>query len=280
MNRPHTLEIGGHQLVYTEAGRSSAPALVMVHGWTSHRGVWRQTLAAFEDSHHCLALDLLGFGHSDKPPEGDYSIEAQAHRVLCLADALGLGRFHLAGHSMGGQVALLLAARLAPERIVRLIDVAGVASGRLTPAVERDVYRQVALCRAHPWLYPPVRWLARFRWFARRIFPFWFYHPEGVPFETWRLDCQMALQPGMAEPTYRAGQAIHALDLTADLARIQAPTLVLFGRQDGTVPLAEGHLVHERVAGSRLVLLDECGHFPMYEQTAAYLAALRGFLGE
>jgi 2-hydroxymuconate-semialdehyde hydrolase len=278
MNTYQTISIDGYKLAYITAGRPTAPPLLLVHGWFSHRGVWRQTVEALQADYYCVALDLLGFGDSAKPAEAEYSIEAQGRRVLRLADALGLERFVLVGHSMGGQTALCVASLLAPERVTRLVSVAGVVAARLMPQVEQVIYRQVAQGKAHPWLYALPRWLTRYRWYAYRHFRAWFYEMEAVPFEEWALDRRMALQPDIQIPAYKAGQAIHDLDLTNHLARIAALTLVIFGWQDGTVPLSDGYLVEQHVPDSQLVLIDRCGHFPMYEQTEQYLAALRAFL--
>jgi 2-hydroxymuconate-semialdehyde hydrolase len=99
-----TFTFDNHQLTYTTAGHADAPPLLLIHGWLSYRGVWQQTMEAFKDSHYCVAIDLLGFGNSDKPADADYSIAAQGQRVLQLANALGIDRFTLMGHSMGGQI--------------------------------------------------------------------------------------------------------------------------------------------------------------------------------
>ena len=68
------------------------------------------------------------------------------------------------------------------------------------------------------------------------------------------------------------------LDLTPHLPNITVPTLVIFGQQDATVRVSDGHLVNEHVPNSQLVLIDKCGHFPHYEHPAQYLAALEAFL--
>ena len=68
------------------------------------------------------------------------------------------------------------------------------------------------------------------------------------------------------------------MDLTSKLPDITAPALVVFGQQDATVRISDGHLVDEHVPDSRLVLIDQCGHFPHYEQPTTYLAALETFL--
>jgi pimeloyl-ACP methyl ester carboxylesterase len=250
----------------------------MIHGWLSYRGVWRQTMPTLAESYHCIGIDLLGFGESDKPAEADYSIEAQARRVLQLTDALGYDRFGLMGHSMGGQIALYIAANLAPERVDKLVNVAGVVSARLMPAIEQLNYPFIALAKNFPQLYSLWHYFFRYDWFVREVFKSWFYCWEAVPFESWAVDRSMAIRPEVYMSAYQAGRAIRRMDLNPYLAKIMAPTLTIFGQQDAVVPVRDGHLAQARIPDSRLVLIDECGHFPMYEKTAQYLAALRRFL--
>jgi abhydrolase domain-containing protein 6 len=280
---PLSISLEGQRLTYTTVGDPAAPPVMMLHGWLSHRDVWRQTSAALQAQHYCVAVDLLGFGDSDKPGDADYGIPAQGQRVLQLADALGWEQFSLIGHSMGGQIALYLAATLPPHRIKRLISVAGVVSARLSPFVEKVVYNWIALGRAFPPTFAMVRWLSRYRRMACAStsgFRAWFYQMDALPFEDWAIDRYRAFQPHGQQAAYRAGQAIHALDLTSQLDRITAPTLAIFGRQDAVVPVADGQLVKQRVPNSRLVLIDECGHFPMYEKPQPYLEAVQTFLSD
>ena len=270
--------VDGYRLTYTTAGRPGAQPLVMVHGWFSHRGVWRQTVEAFQDSHFCVAVDLLGFGDSEKPKEADYSIQAQGQRVLHLADSLGLGTFTLLGHSMGGQISLCIASMLAPRRVQKLGVVSGVVAAQLTPLAECLSYCQVSLGARFPCLYDLARWCSRFRWYSYVHFRTWFYRMDALPFDAWQLDRWMELQPGIHVSGYKAGQAIHGLDLTGHLGQIRAPTLAIFGQQDHMVPVLDGFLIEQHVPDSRLVLIDRCGHFAMYEQPRQYLHALRTFL--
>jgi len=273
-----TVTLNSHRLTYTASGHPDAPPLLMIHGWFSHRGVWRQTIEAFQESHYCVAVDLLGFGDSDKPEDGNYSIEAQGHRILQVADALGLDTFTLLGHSMGGQISLCIASMLAPRRVNRLGIVSGVVAAQLTPLAERLSYWQVALGASFPWLYDFARWLSRYRWYSYIHYRTWFYNMDALPFEDWEMDRLMELQPGIHVSGYKAGQAIHNTNLTAHLQKIAAPTLAIFGRQDGTVPVSDGYLIEQHVPNSQLVLIDQCGHFAMYEQPQQYLDALRAFL--
>lgn len=276
-----TVALNGHELVYTTAGQPDTPALVMVHGWTSHHGVWQKTIEAFENSHHCAAMDLLGFGNSDKPKNGDYSIEAQGRRVLHLADTLKLDAFTLIGHSMGGQIALYISSMLAPERVTKLVSVSGIVAARLTPVAEREGFRDVRRGKLLPFYYALGRRAVRKPSGARRSsFRNWFYDMDAIPYADWEIDRQMTLQTDARFSNSEALKAIYSLDLTEHLYKVACPTLTIFGRQDAIVPVSDGHLVKQYVPGSRLVLIDRCGHFPMYEQAQQYLDAVSAFLTE
>jgi pimeloyl-ACP methyl ester carboxylesterase len=274
----HTITLNNHRITYTAVGHPDAPPLLMIHGWMSHRGVWHQTINALQDRFYCVALDLLGFGNSDKPAKADYSIPAQGQYVLQLANALGFARFTLMGHSMGGQIALCLASMLAPERVTKLISVAGIVSARLSPAVENANSRSVALGAVIPQVYSLSRWMLRYDWFVRFSFGTWFHNMDAVPFAEWEVDRRMACQSGIHIPAYQAGQAIHNLNLVSHLYKITAPTLAIAGKQDAVVPISDSQLIKENVSNSQLVWIEECGHFPMYEKTAQYLEAVQPFL--
>jgi pimeloyl-ACP methyl ester carboxylesterase len=271
----------GHKLVYTTAGQPDAPALVMIHGWTSYHGVWQKTIEAFEDSHYCVAMDLLGFGDSDKPKDGDYSIETQGRRVLHLADTLEIGAFTLIGHSMGGQITLCIASMLAPDRVAKLISVSGVVAARLTPVAEREGFRDMRLGKLLPFYYAFGHWAVRKPSGARSSsFRNWFYDMDAIPYTDWEIDRRMTLQTDARFSNSEALTAIYSLDLTEHLSKITCPTLVIFGQQDAIVPVNDGHLVEQHVPDSHLVLIDRCGHFPMYERTQQYLDTVRAFLTE
>lgn len=272
------LNVEGGRMVYTTAGSSDAPPLILVHGWTSYRGVWQQTIEAFQNSHYCLAVDLMGFGDSDKLAAADYNIAAQGRRILTLADALGLEKFTLIGHSMGGQIVTLLAAALAPERVTRLVSVAGVVTGQLNSFVRYYIYPASAVGARFPMLYALVRPLIHQPWYACLNFRCWFYRMDTLPFEMWAEDRRRAVQPGSHVANFRAGQAVFQADLTAYLSQVKAPALVIHGTQDGTVPVSDACVFQKHVPNSDIILLEECGHFPMYEKPHEYLRALRAFL--
>jgi pimeloyl-ACP methyl ester carboxylesterase len=161
--------------------------------------------------------------------------------------------------------------------------VAGGVSARLNPYLDKVVYKFIALGKAFPPAFALFRRVSRYRWGAcsrySRFRP-WFCRMSAVRFEDWAIDRDMAFQPKGQVPAYRAGQAIHALDLTDQPARITAPTLAIMGRQDAVVIRSDGRLIGQQIPNSRLVWIDECGHFPMYEKTAEYLETVHTWLAE
>jgi pimeloyl-ACP methyl ester carboxylesterase len=110
------------------------------------------------------------------------------------------------------------------------------------------------------------------------MFHAWFYRMDSIPLARWEIDRRMALRPEIAQSAKRAGQAIHACNLTDDLPKISAPTLGIYGRNEGTVPYADAELLQYLAIGAQLATIENCGHFPMVEQTTGYLEAQTKFL--
>lgn len=266
-------------MAFLTAGSPANPPLVLVHGWLSHAQVWQQTIESFCQHYYCIAIDLLGLSVSDKPTSADYSVPAHAGRILTLLDSLGIDQFHLIGHSLGGQISLYIASVLAPERVIKLVDVSGVATGRLSWYTERVILSRMGIAINAPWLWDVVKAMAaRFPQYARFEFQNWFYDLDAIPYDSWALDRMMAMNRSMYYSAYQIGQGIRSLNLTPFLHGIQAQTLVIFGTEDAVVPPHQGKLVADQVSNSRLVMFKECGHFPMYECPEQYLRVMREFL--
>lgn len=269
----------GNHLVYTALGDPSHPPILFVHGLMSHRGVWTRTMEYFQDRYYCVAIDLLGFGESDKPTDGDYSIQAQAERVLKSANHFGFKTFDLIGHSMGGQIATYLTASLAPERVQRLVSVDGVVTGELSKWTQNFTRRTVDIAQKIPTLYSSSLAITKvWRGYAYFAFRPWFYNMRGLPYDAWALDRQMTFNRDISNSAPKAWDSLNATNLTPHLKNITSPTLIIFGKQDGTVPVEQAYLFKERLPGAKLVVIDKCGHFPMYEHFDTYIRHLEEFL--
>ena len=275
------INIEGHRIAYTVAGSSNNPPVLLLHGLMSHRGVWSRTIESLKQDFYCIAIDHLGFGGSDKPKGGDYSIAKQAERALKVADHFDFNIFSVVGHSMGGQIATYLASKLAPERVHKLVSVDGVVTGELSHRTQTLNRSLVVAGEIIPAIYSlGIKLFNSSKPFACWSFKVWFYKPEELSFDSWKLDREKAIDRANAYSIPKAWRSLNATNLTPYLKNILASTFVLFGKQDGTVPVEQAYLFKEQLPAVELALIDECGHFPMYEKFNEYIAPLEKFLRE
>ena len=266
--------IEGHQIIATLSGDPANPPVFLIHGWTSHRGVWANTIHDLEGKYYCIAPDLLGHGDSDKPADGDYSLESQAQRIFKLADQLDISRFSLIGHSMGGQIALCIASNLAPERVEKTVSVGGVVTGQLSEMVEKGAMKFIQNGRKWPATYDLWRFLVNFGPLRNLVFRPWFYDMKSIPLKAWEFDRKTVLNRACYISYDEAGKAIYATNLVKYLQKIKCPVLLIHGENDDVVPVEQAVLAQDTIPNNQLVLIKNCGHFPMYEKPAEYLKAL------
>jgi pimeloyl-ACP methyl ester carboxylesterase len=261
-----SITVHGRVLRYLEAGRpSGAPALVLLHGLGSDRRTWRGVLPALSRHTHVVALDLLGFGASSKPRDGDYSVPAQAALVRDVVVALGLGRVSVVGHSFGGGVAMSFAYQF-PERTAGLGLICSGGLGReLTPALRLAAAPSAAFL-AHTVHSRTPGWLHRL---GRHV----------VARAGWataaEVDGALRALDSLGDPAARdafrrtlrdtvqwSGQRLTATDRLHLLAA--TPTLLIAGRRDSCIPHEHTVAAHHRLPASELAVLD-AGHFPHLE---------------
>jgi len=261
------VQIDGLRVHYQEAG-TGAP-LVLVHGFMASTFVWKDVLPALADRFRVVAVDLKGFGFTEKPASG-YALEAQADLVVRLLDRLGIDRAAFCGNSMGGAVALHAAIRH-PRRVsaLVLVDSAGLrmASQQATPVYAR-----------WPVVGPLLGALAvSFDGPVRAGLQACYFDPTKVTeadVSTCRrvLATRAGLRAAVAvarEPFYLGERAI---------AGIAQPTLILWGAQDRLIPVEAGKRFNALVPGSRFVVLERCGHMPPPEMPDRFVREVSGFL--
>ncbi|HET7010086.1 MAG TPA: alpha/beta hydrolase [Anaerolineales bacterium] len=260
------LHVGGLQLAYVRRGVPGAPAVVFLHGWASSSRMWESAQSALADDFDTVAIDLPGHGGSTKPAwrwYTSYNI-TEAVRQACVS--LGLRTPSLIGHSMGGTIALELAA--SPDFDVdRLVLVNPVVTGVVTPL-------------SHPireeWMRPVVRMSRRLWPMASRLLA---KSPSAV--RTRLPNHVVRNQEDLAQTTADSAlgsiRAVLAWDVRSRLGDIRAPTLVMVGDLDRTVPPREGMVAVEQIRGARLVRFRG-GHSPSDEDPRAFEAELTSFL--
>ncbi|HXX93067.1 MAG TPA: alpha/beta hydrolase [Planctomycetota bacterium] len=262
------LSLDGRRYCVLEAG--SGPPLVLLHGLGGSIYDWRYLIRPLAESHRLIVPDLLGAGESDLPEGEDYSIAAQARRIRGILDRLGVGRATFIGNSYGGGIALRLAQDW-PERVERLVLLNSVCYPDHIPTY-------VYLARA-PWagcvaetvpLTKATRWVLGNNDRTISIL-------SDAELETYNQELRT---PGRRRAMIEVLRALVPPDSTefeARLKTIEAPTLLIWGAADTTVPVAMGRRLLGDLPKAQLVELD-AGHVPNQECPAEVLRLIEDFL--
>ncbi|NMB76746.1 MAG: alpha/beta fold hydrolase [Myxococcales bacterium] len=259
-------EVNGVRLRYLDRG--TGPVVVLLHGFASSLETWLGVIPELERHHRVIALDLMGFGWSDRPA-GDYSPAAQAKLVLSLLDRLEVSEFDLTGHSWGCSVALALALS-APQRVHRLaLYDAWVFSDQLPTFFH--------------WSRAPGIGEILFSLFYNERpgekLELAFFDPEAVP-ESLVEEVERALsRPGTRAAALQAVRGQRFEELEGRYSEVRQPVLLLWGREDAVSPVSVGERLQQILPDARLVVYPRAGHFPMIEAAAASNRELVRFFG-
>lgn len=260
--------VGGVRWSWIEAGPSDGEPLVLLHGFAGSKDNWLLVVPFLARRYRVICPDLPGFGESGPTASGDYSIGEQADRVVRFIDALALGPCHLGGNSMGGYIALAIALD-APDVVTSLLllNNAGVDGPQLTPAQQAlkaghdlfdirntdDVDIVVSMLFHKP---PYLPWLARQAIVAR----------QGRRRKLDRLILDQILVDAVERP------------FNLRLDELTVPVLTVWGRGDNLLHVSAACAQHDAIARSQLVILDDVGHVPMFEQPLRTARAMLSFL--
>jgi pimeloyl-ACP methyl ester carboxylesterase len=258
-------QIEGTRVRYVDRGQG--PAVVLLHGFASALDTWEGVLPRLARTHRVIALDLKGFGWTDRPP-GDYSPRAQARLVRALLDERGVREAAIVAHSWGASVALAFALRY-PSRVTRLA------------LYDAWVYED-QLPTFFLWARTPGVGEALFSLFYQERpderLAMAFYDPRRIT-ERFASAVERALdRPGTVAAALAAVRGQRYERAQDRYRTIAAPTLLLWGREDAVTPLAYGERLERDLPNARLVVYPRCGHLPMIEAAGASTRDLVEFL--
>jgi 3-oxoadipate enol-lactonase len=248
------------EVAYTEDGPADAPVVVLSNSLGATRGMWDPQVPALAERHRVVTYDTRG--HGDSPsPAGPWTLDDLVDDVVALLDRLGTPRAHVAGISLGGMTAMRMAAR-EPARVDRIAVLC--SSAKTDPRGFRD---RAALARTGgtAGFAPTVvsRWLTP---------SFAASHPALVA----RLEGMIA---GADDEGYAACcEVVADLDLRSDLGRISAPTLVVSGADDPSLPPEHQQAIATGIAGSVFLSVSPAAHLANLERTAEVTGALLAHL--
>jgi pimeloyl-ACP methyl ester carboxylesterase len=245
-----SVEVAGHRVHYLAEGPANGPVVVLVHGLGANAEYWRNLAPYLAKSGFRVYIpDLIGYGRSDRPADFSYSVHDEAAVVVGFMDALGLKQVELGGWSMGGWIAVLIAAQH-PERVSRLMlfDAAGLDipppfdTALFTPSTVAQLDQLKALLSPHP--QPIPAFIARdiLRNFRRN---------------GWVVQRALATM-------------LTAQDVIDNLLpQLKMPVLLVWGSLDRITPIDQGETMHRLVPQSQLDAFAGCGHMAPIECSAA-----------
>ncbi len=258
------VDIGELQMVTYQGGPADGASIVMLHGYTADKDVWPRFAKQFLNDYRVIIPDLAGHGETGFNPQWDYSIAAQSARVADLMDTLGIEKAHVIGNSMGGFITAYFAIHY-PDRTLSAapIDPAGVISPELS-----DMGR--ALAQGHnPFLIRTEQDFADF-------YPMTMAQPPWLP--GFVLDAMAKKYIDRREQHAHIFADFHDSVLTKDLARLQAPALLIWGRKDRLIDVSAVGVWSANVPHLQVEILDGVGHMPMVEVPKQTARIYRAFL--
>lgn len=244
-------------------GPPGAPVVTFSHSLATHLGMWEPQAQAVGARYRMLRYDTRGHGGSDVPA-GPYSFSQLVDDVRALLDAIGVERTHFVGISMGGMIGQWLALTC-PERLQSLVLCD--TSGRTAPEAGEIWDERIARAaregmgsQAEPTIG---------RWFTPRFVK---EHAEVVD------SMRAMIRATDARGFVGCAAAIKTHDALDRLSEIKVPTLIIVGEKDPGTPVAAAEAMHERIAGSQLVVIESASHLSNLEQAEAFNEALLAFL--
>jgi len=249
----------GAKVHYVDAGTGSP--VILLHGLADDIGVWESVIPALAAKHRVIALDQIGFGRSDKPLLS-YRVTTFVDFLDGFLNQLKIDRASVVGNSLGGWVAADFALAH-PDRVDRLVlcDAAGYA------AVVKNMNPR-ALSALRLASRDDIRYLGPLTFHDKR-----FYEDVDLAFK----------QRVTAGDSYTVKQVLESMVRGEDVldgrvSAIHKPTLILWGRDDKLIPLSFAERFHKEITGSRLEVIDNCGHMPHVECPEKFNTAVLQFL--
>ncbi|MEM1583954.1 MAG: alpha/beta hydrolase [Nitrososphaerota archaeon] len=253
------LQICGLRVHYLESGDEGASKLLLIHGLGGTSKSWEEVFDRLSESFHVIAIDLPGFGKSDKPLL-PYTLDNLADLLCSFMKSTHFYPVIIVGHSMGGMISIK-AYKKCREKFqgIILVNAAGMSDA---PAKKIREYMED-------------------RWSIERLRK---YYQECLLGRLGRLDetrlrefMQMFEDPIFPQLYTLLLDEISRPLLPSDFAEIKVPTLIIWGSDDRLIPLIDGVRISKAISGSTLMIIEGAGHSPHREAPEQFISAIRNF---
>lgn len=269
MSRPvdRFINVQGHRTRYWQAGESVS-TVVLLHGIACSVIEWEKNVDALSATHRLFAVDILGYGLTDKPADGPYDMVGLAGFLLEFMTAVGIERAHIVGNSMGARLALECAARAA-GRTASLVLAAPAGVDRTTLLN----FRLASIPILGELLTRPSKFGIRGLWRLG------YFNPDLVSDAFVEEKLTLAKMPGAGPAFMKTLRGLVGFGgfRTQEIARfhervrrVRAPALVIWGKQDQVLPVAHLAVLKELMPHAESQVLDQCGHVPMLERPSDF----------
>ena len=266
------VEFDGLKIHYDEAG--AGPPLIFVHGGgpgSSGLSNFSRNMAAFAEHYRVIAIDLPGYGQSTKLKITEPLWGYYAKVLVGFIDALGLGKAHLVGNSLGGAASLKTALDF-PDKVDRLVLMGPGGGYSLFEKQPSDGVRSLVT-----FYMPPGPSLERLKEFLNYLV----YNPSSVPDELLKERLERALDPETAEfMPLRVGPNMPPIDdlWRERLDRLPHQTLIIWGREDRVNPMDQGLILMRQIPKARFLVMPQCGHWVQWEKADEFNRTVAAFL--
>lgn len=259
-----SVTVFGAKIRYLEAGDAAKPKVILLHGLGAQAESWQLNIGALSQQFHVIVPDQIGFGKSDKPLL-KYRVGTYADFLDKFMAELKIEKASLVGNSMGGWVAAFMAIKY-PNRVEKIVlaDAAGLLPKtidfnqiyQLNNSTRDEIRANLKLIFANPALQNNEPLVDQF--FTQRV---------------------------VANDGYTINSLIESIKRREDfldnrLGEIKKPTLIIWGKQDGLISVADADKFNQGIAGSQKLIFDNCGHVPQFEKAADFNKAVLEFLGK
>jgi len=263
-----TVDLDGETWHYLEGGPQGAGTVLLLHGFGGDKDNWIRFSGFLAGHYRVLVPDLPGFGESARHPDWDYSLPSQRDRLGTFVEAMDIESFHLAGNSMGGQLAALYTHKH-PAQVLSLglFDNAGIAApeqsdmqralanGKMPLILESidDFDNMLAYVSYEtPFIPWPIKGVLAQRALDHAAF-------NRLIFEDYKEDRFSGLEPILAE--------------------IKNPVLILWGAEDRVLDVSSIEVMQPLLPQAEIVIMEETGHVPMLERPQETASIYLEFLG-
>jgi triacylglycerol lipase len=279
------IEILGQHIHYYEAGEGEN--VILLHGLGAEADIWAANIPALSPHYHVFVPDQLGFGNSDKPAI-EYTIQTWVEFLDRYMHALNMPKATLVGNSLGGWIAVDFA-RQHPDRVAKLVlaDAAGWRPIKMPPPMAKSLndssisgIRQVIEMMLFERRAIPIDLNPGSLEATRKMLEFLVADKQLITDQMVEQEFQRHLRIGDGNTVERflAGSLAEDQFENEKLSHLALPTLLVWGRDDRLFSLDEARGFGKALHGSKLVVIEQCGHMPQLEKSDEFNKALLAFL--